>query len=437
MKRMTLLIALMAVGCGDNGGTGQDASTGRDLAGADLSGAPPPDMAGVDLAGAPKTSCTDPTRCKGGPGTIVLSASGEVLSLAGYPWPPMTAMDTVFVDGWKVVFQRLLITVDKIMLWSNPDMVPADQSMHGPAVAQLNGPWVIDLHKGGPLVGKGGPMEQAVPFAGFDAQDNGQPFDSTQRYAFGYDLVPATAGAINVNLDAAGMADYQVMQQKGYTVLYVGTATWVGTPDCTSQCTAATCSDPTFKFNTGVYADPTPTVKFYLGYKTPTSYVNCQNPDISGMGVNGEDHPRGVQVKTNAQIVAQVTIHTDHPLWENYDSDGPPIHFDQLAVAAKKQPDNTWLVQNEDLIGENWTAFPVPWRYCNKAVTLYAPPDTNTKMDFEGTKLNLYNPALTGNLMSTTQYRDYYDLTSHVQSTQGHLNSNGLCAVTRHFQSPP
>jgi hypothetical protein len=364
----------------------------------------------------------------GGPGTIRLSASGEVLALGGYQFPPANPGDVAFVDGWEVVFDELIVTIDKVSLWKNPDMVPTDQSQVGPKVAELDGPWVVDLHKGGPLPGKGGDGEQAVPFAELDAQNlNGNaPFDPTERYAFGFDLVPATASANNVNLDAQGMTDYVTMQQNGWVVFYAGHATWKGA--------AATCTstDPTFDFSTV----PT-SVSFRLGFKTPTSYVNCQDPDLTGQGLAGEDHPRGVQVQANAQITAQVTVHTDHPLWENYDSDGPPIHFDQLASVAKQQPDGTYLVTLEDTMGENWTAFPTPWRACSSDLTMYAPPDMNKRMDFEPTKLNLYHPQLPGELTSSTGFRDYYDFASHVQSTQGHLNSDGLCAVERHFPSVP
>ncbi len=368
------------------------------------------------------------TPMPGGPGTIQLSASGEVLALGGYQWPPMSASDVVFVDGWQVTFDELIVTVDKVSLWENPDLVPTDQSQVGKKVAELDGPWVIDLHKGGSLAGKGGTGEHAVPFAEIDAQNlNGnQPFDPTQRYAFGYDLVPATASAKNVNLDAQGMSDYQTMQQNGWVVYYSGHAQWKGSA---STCTS---TDPSFDFG----KIPT-SVKFQLGFKTPTSYVNCQNPDLTGSGLGGEDHPRGIQVQRNAQITAQITVHTDHPLWENYDSDGPPIHFDQLASVAKQQSDSTYLVTLEDTIGENWTAFPVPWRSCSSNVTMYMPPNTNKRMGFEPTKQNLYMPQLPGELSSMAGFRDYYDYASHVQSTQGHLNSNGLCAVERHFPSVP
>ena len=32
---------------------------------------------------------------------------------------------------------------------------------------------------------------------------------------------------------------------------------------------------------------------------------------------------------------------------------------------------------------------------------------------------------------------DYYDFTTYDQSTQGHLNSDGLCYVKRNYPSPP
>ena len=37
----------------------------------------------------------------------------------------------------------------------------------------------------------------------------------------------------------------------------------------------------------------------------------------------------------------------------------------------------------------------------------------------------------------TTSIRDYTDYMSYNQSTQGHLNSDGLCFVERHYSSPP
>src|SRR5437588_8704990 len=129
-------------------------------------------------------------------GKIQFTASGEVLALGGYGFPPASG-GASFVDGWEIRFTRFLTTIDKIKLFTNPDTLPTDQSQVGPLVAELDGPWAIDLHQGGPLPGKGGTGEQAYPIAVLDNQNRngGNAFDPTSRYAFGFDLVPATASA--------------------------------------------------------------------------------------------------------------------------------------------------------------------------------------------------------------------------------------------------
>jgi hypothetical protein len=121
-------------------------------------------------------------------------------------------------------------------------------------------------------------------------------------------------------------------------------------------------------------------------------------------------------------------------LWENYDSDGPPAHFDQIAAVARPQG-GLWGVVLEDTFLENYTAFPVPWRWCRADLTGYVPPDGLPRMDFEQGRF--YDPTLTQPLSSYTSYRDYYDLTSHIIGSQAHLNANGLCAVQRQYPSRP
>jgi hypothetical protein len=354
------------------------------------------------------------------PQTVLLSASGEILSLDGYPFPPVNPGDNAFVDGWEVVFNELLITFDHVWMAEGPDTNPDDQSQTGRRVAQLDGPWVIDLHKGGPLPGAGGGGEQAMPFATMVNQNllpGNPPFDPAVRYAFGYSVIRATPNAINVNLDPSQIPDYQDMIANGMTVLYRGTAIFHGTPQTCGS------TDPSFDFST------VPTqVNFYLGWTTPTNYTNCQNPSLPGPGVGGEDHPRGLIVSPSQQIIAQVTIHTDHPFWENFDSDGPPAHFDQFAIRAQGG-----LVRLENSFLQNYTAFDVPWRYCRTDLTGYIPPDTLPRMRFEQGRF--YDPTLTQPLSSYTSFRDYYDFTSHVQSSQGHLNANGLCFDDRQFPS--
>src|SRR6201999_3505515 len=147
--------------------------------------------------------------------------------LGGYAFPPAAMDDPAFVDGWEVKFDRLLVTVDKITLSDNPDKVPTNQSMTGNVVAEVDGPWAIDLHHDDPsyLAGKGGTDERAVPIAALANQNkNGNAaFDSAAgtRYAFGFDLVPATSSAMNVNLDSAAQEAYGQMIQNGCAVLYV------------------------------------------------------------------------------------------------------------------------------------------------------------------------------------------------------------------------
>ena len=222
-----------------------------------------------------------------GGGTVQFTASGEVLALGGYGFPPASADDPAFVDGWELKFDELLVTFQNITLSENPDKVPTDQSQVDAPVAQLSGPFAVDLHKGGPLMGKGGADEQAVPIAALMNQNlNGyKPFDPTRRYGFGFDLVPAALGTTNINLDAQAQKDYGLMIASGWTVLYVGTATFKGT-GCTS-------TNPAYDFT-----KLPKVVKFKLGFASPTTYVNCQNPDNDPADPFGsEEHQRGVQIK--------------------------------------------------------------------------------------------------------------------------------------------
>ncbi len=364
--------------------------------------------------------------CSSSSGTVQFTASGEVLALGGYAFPPATPGDPDFVDGWEVHFSKFIAVFDKVTLSEAPDTSPADQSQTGKVVAQVSGPWAIDLHKGGSLPGKGGAGEQAFPIQEILNQNmNGNAaFDSSTRYAFSFDSVPATAAAQQLQIDP-GDPDYADMVTNGWNVLYIGTATWKGN----AAGVTCTSTNPAYDFS----AVPT-TVNFRFGFATPTTYINCQNPDNDpAKGLNGEDHERGIQIKDGATTIAQVTFHTDHPFWESFTHD-TPAHFDQLASNAKKQADGTYLVTLDNTKGVNYTAFtdpagkPLPWRACDSG---YMPPNTNAQMGFDSLSIP-YNP--TGD--PATSMRDYWDYMRYDQSTQGHLNSDGLCFVDRHYPSP-
>ena len=444
--------AALALGAcsSSNNATGAGGAGGK--AGSGGAGAGGAGMAGTGGAVMlkPFTKPTDP-----GPGGILFAASGEVLALQGYPFPPANAGDPAFVDGWDVQFTRLLVTVDKIKLSSNPDFSP-DQTMlpANSLVAEVDGPWAIDLSHSDPgyLPGKGGAGEEAVPIAALKTQNqpagNNAAFktDGT-RYAFGFDTVAATASAMNVNLDAPGIADYNEMITNQCVVMYVGVATFKGgvvTPTTGNMADYTKCnSDPE-------YANWPKTVNFRLCFKSQTSYINCQNPDNDpATPMAGEEHERGIAFQSNASVIGQVTIHTDHPFWDSVLHDSP-AHFDQFAarvvppvadggvgLATDGGSDGgTGAVPTVTLdmtMGVDYRAYKdangnaLKWRYCMD-------PPTDVHQQFTGAMaFDAQNVPHAAGTDRTTGLLDYYDFTTYNQSTQGHLNSDGLCGLQRHY----
>jgi hypothetical protein len=372
-----------------------------------------------------------------GPGGITFAASGEVLAFTGYAFPPASPDDAAFADGWDVHFTRLLVTVANVTLSEGPNIKPGDESCTQSTVATVAGPWAIDLSHSDPnnLPGKGGPGEEAVPFAALSKRSDGTAFDTSGAtpYAFGFDLIPASPDAQNVNLDADGVADYQMMATKGCAVLYVGTATYNGT--------SCTCPGAPNDACPAFYGTSWPTVgqsvPFSLCFKSPTSYVNCQNPDNTGPALPGEESQRGIFFSSNQSIVGQVTIHTDHPFWDSVLHDSP-AHFDQFAagVAGMGQGGTFPTATLEATQGKDYAAFKdaagnqLYWRYCQ------APP-TDVHSQFMG--MMAFDPQSVPHATGSngcTGLRDYYDFATYNQSTQGHLNSDGLCYVARHYPSP-
>ena len=161
--------------------------------------------------------------------------------------------------------------------------------------------------------------------------------------------------------------------------------------------------------------------------------MNCQNPDNDPANpLGGEEHQRGIQVKANAVTIAQATVHTDHPFWQSFEHDSP-AHFDQLAARAKSVG-GVMLVTIDDVKNLDYTAFKdtsnnaLPWRSC---LSMFTPPDTAAAMHFDSLGI-LHNPAGDPSVV----FRDYADYMTYNQSTQGHLNSDGLCFVKRNYPSP-
>jgi hypothetical protein len=87
-------------------------------------------------------------------------------------------------------------------------------------------------------------------------------------------------------------------------------------------------------------------------------------------------------------------------------------------------------------VGVDYTAYtdaknqPLDWRYCIEPSTVAHPKFTGP-MAFDPQSV----PHGAG-ADASKGLRDYYDFASYNQSTQGHLNSDGLCYVRRNYPSP-
>lgn len=370
--------------------------------------------------------------CGGDPvvdGKVTVTISGEELAVSGYAFPPAAGQELFFNDGWEVRFTKSLAVVGDVTLSADPDLKPADASATGEAVARLEGPFVVDLTNIDPakaVTGKGGGADRALKLGeitGQNLKDNA-PFESDTRYAFGYATLAASdfPASAFVNVDPAD-ADYALMKSKGYAVMYVGTATFKG------DATGTTCTSQTPAYD---FSKLPKVVNFTLGFATPSRYINCQNPDFSGAKpLEGEDFQRGVQLESSGETVAQVTVHLDHPFWSGLEEDAP-LFFDQFALFAKKQADDSFLVTMDDLAGQSFAPFAsaegkLPWRTCTPSE--YTPPQADRIFD---TATVPYNPSAS----ASEALRDYRDFAAFIQSSQGHFNADGLCYVERDYAAP-
>jgi hypothetical protein len=398
-------------------------------------------------------------------GQLLLTASGESLAIEGYHFPAENAGDTVFADGWELHFDHLLVTFDKVSLWENPDRVPTDQSQVGNLVAELDGPWAVDLHQNGaswPYLDGKEPGERAVAFAVLPNENkNGNapfPTDGT-RLAVGFSAVVATPSALNVNLGPDGLGYYETMVQNGCTVLYVGTATWKGNVSpgvCAAPGSPGDAGGLADGGAGGIGADPEfallpQTVRFDLCFEpaagnlqpgdVETSWINCDDQDNDpAPGLNGEPHERGIAFKSNTYSVGEVTFHTDHPFWESTKHD-TPARFDPFAaqLVGAGADGGTPTVHLTDVIGVDYTGFKdkqgnvLPWRTCDPN---YQNPNGGSRsgqMHFDPVSV----PHCTGGDHGTGLC-DYADFSKYDQSTQGHWNgADGLCFVKRAYPSPP
>ena len=350
-------------------------------------------------------ACSD-TPSSGG---FTVTVSGEDLAVNGYPFSEgANANDDPppFVDGWAVEFTHVIVTVANVRLNEDPDQDPGDPTKLGPVVGTLAGPFAVDVHLGGSVVGKSGsPDEKTIAIGSFAKKSDGSAFDRNARYAFSYDLVTATPSATLVNLDAEGKALYASMIAKGQSSLLAGTATYRG-PTPTEA----------------VFAKMPPSVGFSLGLKNPSSYVNCRNTDLQE--TSGE-FPRGVQATPGAPTVAQITIHTDHAFWSRLNVERSELHFDPIAASASTygaaQP-TEGVVTIDDLAAVDVTGFrtkdgtPLPAR---SVVEGWTAPAGQLRFVANGTSFAAVN--------------SYASYLSYSAAAGGHLNADGACVVRNAF----
>ena len=190
-------------------------------------------------------------------------------------------------------------------------------------------------------------------------------------------------------------------------------------------------------------------------FKSPTSYVNCQNPDNDQRSPR-QEHERGIAFEASKSIVGQVTIHTDHPFWDSVLHDSP-AHFDQFAarvvppvvdggVATDAASDGatsdgpaaaaaatTPTVTLDMTMGVDYRSYtdsngnPLKWRYC-----MDPPTDVHAQL----TGAMAFDPQ---SVPPAQRHRSHDGPARllrlhHLQPEHaGHLNSDSLCALQRHY----
>lgn len=247
-------------------------------------------------------------------GPIDIGITAEEAVQTGLPFtkapPPGTL---VFLDGWSLEWKRWLVVVDNLRL-SEPGKDTAQQQLVGATVAAHSGPLVVDLKKA-----------ERTPLVSFASRMDGQPFDTTVRYAFSFDLVPYTASALPVNLDAASNAALSEMASRGY-----------------SNYVEVTATHAPFEAGDNPLFQSYPTrVNVAFGWGGRVSYINCDNPDNGGEGAAS----RGISALTAGVRSATIHLHSEHPFWDKLNVENPPLRFDAIAARA------TTMLMGTELVG--------------------------------------------------------------------------------------
>ena len=209
------------------------------------------------------------------------------------------------VDGWNWRIEKYIVVIDHITLWSDPNQSPSDQSQHGPQVAHVDGPFVVDLHKGGPIDGKGGAAKQALAIAALTNQNDngGAAFDPSTTYGFGFSTVqapgrrqrdqreprsPTSRPTTSTWCSRAATASTTTGRRRGpATPSGRRRASRSATQTCANASVERRTADAATRAASADAGAAVPraydftqlpqTMTFQLGFSTPTNYVNCVN----------------------------------------------------------------------------------------------------------------------------------------------------------------
>lgn len=345
---------------------------------------------------------------KGGGFDVIVT--GEDAATLGIPFPAASDGAPYFQDGWSLSFSKVIVFIGDVAISENPDRSVGDQSLTGPVVAHVDGPFVVDLAQPGPVDSK----EQngtAWPVTTITSP----ALDPTQKYAFGYAVKQASADAKKLNEIAD--ATVATMVAQGYSVWFEGVADFKGT-SCRS-----TVADYDF-------ARIPKRMHFSFGYRIPTTYKNCINPELQPA------ESRGIQGISGQNATVQITFHLDHQFWESLQEDAP-LRFDVIAarksVAIGQAAPASVDVTREDLTGIDFQAardaqgVALPWRYCAESL-INDRQEGTVSYDPKGVPVSAAG--------GTAGLKDLADYMSYNLSSFGHMNNDGFCFPARDFAAP-
>ncbi len=218
------------------------------------------------------------TACVPGVGTAKFTTWGEEYIEQEIPADPTG--EAGFVDGWRVHYDKFLVTFHGVEVASED----------GTIGARMSGSKLVDNARPG--------KKDLVTFEDLEAR----AWD-----AVSYEIKPATATTELIG--GATEADRKLMVDGGYSVYFEGSATRTTTSGATL------------------------TKTFHLGFPLATKYHGCQQAEESGHAI------LGIVVTNGGTDVSELTTHGDHPYYDRLKASPDPAVKTSLRFAEKAAAD--------------------------------------------------------------------------------------------------